>query len=1049
MASKKQSALSRANNTRRLNDLVLGHVGRVSYIPRLDRGDDDNDDEDDGPGELFINRTVKDVPSFQEVTPFDEWYSPSQSSTPAKPPTGFSAQRSQQYYLLKEHPEAFLGLAADLKSALQEDVALWRTESKRQQTARTKTLLPLVGVGQITDRTAHNNTCTVLAVACGEAGDVVRLVRLHEERKFLGGEAGDGASVLLKTPDSGYEGFWHADGSAISKLQLISFPRRHHGMRRWLVVQTATETHVFEPEVLNIPTWNKFNGYAAEAFSGPAYISMTPMLSIKAQGRQNADFMFNFGDEERTPQLAIVDVDGYWNVWDIQGNERRRQDELGITASLLSSGQMPDDAFEDIESQHELCRVVWATPLRTGWRPHAGEENQRALVICTRKTLVVFDINGNLADHPKTSLTWLVDFKKAESILDIAICPGDPSKLFVLTSTTVFWLELRHPSDALEPFSVTVLLSCPHQRSSIDDTLRMSITRPARDDRWLVCIFSGTGSSRTTLFWFRSPHPRSETATFFHQTASLSLPDDAGHIRSIALTPSTLGIPLTSTGHLPRHSHFAQLLVLTKSLGLHSALYAITVTPSHHHRPPPIPAPETRNVTDVRYRSVEVKRKKIISELAEAFVVRDDYAVLFEHGRRYKMQQQVEEADYEQRVRLEKVKQETAIKGDFLDLGPVMQIVMERVAAKIKGVWLEGQGFDGGSVSDGFATIRHLVEDGLASAHLSMTTILEACTQINPGDLITHGGSQRWIEELAQLREFAAEAEMVEVNDLTGDTSAITDPSAIFQRLLHLWTSSLPEELFDENQTREREALIACIASEVSQAQAAVSVAPRPPATKELESLPHGEIKGSSQPELGLPSPSATPSSSRAPSEARSLYSDQASSAPENEESGQQQDPAAIRLARYVTSIGYVPKRDEESALLARWPSELGSDPADFGWSWAGGEERRLAARLEATRRAKEARRLRMAERRAAMGLSHGPDSGTIVVGGSSQAPRIAASSQAIGTMPQTQTQTQIMPSQSASQGGVAMSQPVLGRHGGRPALGKKKAGRGRKIGFR
>ncbi|QBZ60304.1 hypothetical protein PoMZ_07244 [Pyricularia oryzae] len=1047
MASKKQSALSRANNTRRLNDLVLGHVGRVSYIPRLDRGDDDNDD-DNGPGELFINRTVKDVPSFQEVTPFDEWYSPSQSSTPVQPPTGFSAQRSQQHYLLKEHPEAFLGLAADLKSALQEDVALWRTESKRQQSSRTKSLLPLVGVGEITDRTAHNNTCTVLAVVCGEAGDVVRLVRLHEERKSWGGEAGDGAGVLLKTPDSGYEGFWHADGLAISKLQLVSFPRRHHGMRRWLVVQTATETHLFEPEVLTVPIWNKFDGHAGEAFSGPAYIQMTPMLSIKAQGRQNADFMFNFEDEERTPQLAIVDVDGYWNVWHIQSNEKRRRDDLKINASLRSSGQMPDNAFADIESQHELCRVLWTTPLRNvGWLHHAGEEHQRALVVCTRKTLVIFDINGNSADHPETLLPWLVDPKKTESILDIAICPGDPSKIFVLTSTTVFWLELRHSSDASEPFSVTVLLSCPHLRSPIDDTLRMSITRPARDERWLVCIFSGTGSSRTTLFWFRSPHLRSETATFSHQTANLSLPDDASHIRSIALAPSTLGIPLTSTGYQPRNSHFAQLLVLTKSLGLHSALCAITVTPSHHHRPPPIPAPETRNVTDVRYRSVDVKRKKIISQFADAFVVRDDYAVLLEHGRRYKMQQEAEEADYEHRARLEKVKQDTAIKGDFLDLGPVMQIVMERVAAKLKGVWLEGQDAKGGSVSNCFAIIRRLAEDGLASAHLPMTTILEACTQINPGDLVTQIGSHRWIEELAQLKEFAATAEMFEVNDLTGDKSAVTDPSAIFERLLHLWTSSLPADLLDENQAREREALVASIAGEISQAQAGVSVAPRPPAPKEPESLSHEELKGSSQPELGLPSPSATPSSSRAPSESRSLYSDQASSVPDNEVSEHQQDPAAIRLARYATSIGYVPKRDEESALLARWPSEPGSNPADFGWSWAGGEERRLAARLQATRRAKEARRLRMAERRAAMGLSQEPGSGSVVVGGSSQAPRIAASSQAIGTMPQ--TQTQIMSSQPASQGGVAMSQPVLGRHGSRPVLGKKKAGRGRKIGFR
>ncbi|KAI6365970.1 hypothetical protein MCOR25_005205 [Pyricularia grisea] len=1048
MASKKQSALSRANNTRRANDLVLGHVGRVSYIPRLDHDDDDDDKDDDyGPGDLFINRAFKDVPSFQEVTPFDEWYSPSQSSTLVQPPTGFSAQRSQQYYLLKEHPEAFLGLAADLKSALQDDVAQWRTESKRQQSSRTRTLLPLVGVGEITDRTGYSSTCTVLAVVCGEAGDVVRLVRLHEEQKSWGGEAGDGAGVLLKTPDAGYEGFWHADGLAISKLQLVSFPRRNRGMRRWLIVQTATETHVFEPEVLKVPIWNKFNGFAAEAFSGPAYISMTLMLSIKAQGRQNADFVLNFSDEERTPQLAIVDVDGYWNVWDIQSNERRRRDDLKITASLHSSGQMPEDAFGDIGSEHELCRVVWTTPLHdTSWRHHDGEEHQRALVVCTRKTLVIFDINGNSADHPKTTLTWLVDSKKAESILDIAISPGEPSKLFVLTSTTVFWLELRHSSEASEPFLINILLSCPHQRSPVDDTLRMSVTRPARDDRWLVCIFSGTGSSRTTLFWFRSPHPRSETATFSHQIASLSLPDDAKHIRSIALTPSTLDIPLAATGHL-KNNRFAQLLVLTKSLGLHSALFAITVTPSHHNRPPPIPAPESRDTTDVRYRSVDIKRKKIISQFSDAFVVRDDYAVLFEHGRRYKMQQEAEEAYDAHRARLEKVRQETAFKGYFLNLGPVMHIVMERVAAKVKGVLLEGHGVDDGSISDGFATIRHLVEDGLARAHLPMTTILEACTQIKPGDLITHSGSQRWIEELGQLREFAAEAETVQVHDLTGDTSAITDPSAIFQRLLHLWTSSLPEKLLDENQAREREALIACIAGEVSQAQAGVSVALRPPAPKGPESLPHEELRGSSQPELGLPSPSATPSSSRAASEVRSLYSDQASSPPDNEESEQQQDPAAIRLARYATSIGYIPKRDEESALLARWPSEPGSDPADFGWSWAGGEERRLAARLEATRRAKEARRLRMAERRAAMGLSQGPDSGSVAAVGSSQALRIAASSQAIGTMPQ--TQTQIMSSQPASQGGVAMSQPVLGRHGGRPVLGKKKAGRGRKIGFR
>lgn len=387
----------------------------------------------------------------------------------------------------------------------------------------------------------------------------------------------------------------------------------------------------------------------------------------------------------------------------------------------------------------------------------------------------------------------------------------------------------------------------------------------------------------------------------------------------------------------------------------------------------------------------------------------------------------------------------------------------------------------------------------LTNYFTSLCYRLEA-TGNTTGSLNTDVIESRWTEELGQLRELTDDT--LKVADLAVGPYT-TDAFSLLERFLQLWPTApegLPVGLLSPEAAAIREQLVGFVAMEIFLARFGVSVGP-PPSSLDQErsasAAPGLGISGSLQ-MTGLPSPTATPSSSRASSavprrqpsssslekgkykgKGRAMEQDDEADGDAHEQ--QPQDDAALRLSRYAASIGSVPGRPDgaETALLSRWPAEPGTDPAEFEWSR---ESARLAHRSEAGKRARQARQQRRMERRAALGLSVEPDSadqhsdavaaGPPRIGSSQQIGRAAATAiRPGGTKQQHRPQTQVMgghalssqaaPMQSsqigetgggslrATGGGIMiMSQPVGGRHGVRlGAAGKKK--KGGKSGFR
>ncbi|KAL8336447.1 hypothetical protein RB601_000317 [Gaeumannomyces tritici] len=1088
MASRRPSSARRAaarHLVHRANDVVLGHVGRVSYLPRdLHKRNDEDDEDDDGQGEnnrgyvlghLHINRMVDRTPRIEQVLPFDEWYAPSRADDAGGPPAGARALRSQQRWLFRSHPGAFLGLGGDLGSLLQEQTSAAAAAAPSQGA---DLLSSLLGAGEITDATrpTHPVGVPALVMVCGRAGDVVRVVRLRDAKRSWsreegrdqtqgGGDRNDrgstpAAALSVAVSDVGYEGFWDGEGVPVIKVQFVAVPKTQGGLRRWLLVQTAQATMVFQPEIRAVPTWSRASRRASDggAGKGPCFIELIPALTIQSSqvgDGLNSDFSFDPGSEDDPrPRLAIVDRAGEWTVWNITGDRGSRHKPL--SAMVVHSGYVHDGLPADrarlivLGDEEEQCRISWAAaraggatrkkqrddsgldlPALDGETTCSSPSRAEALVMSTPKTLKILDLEGG---DNSAVFAELVDPKTPEAILDVCVCPGDLSRLFVLTSTAVFWIQLTRLRPGAKDVSdqqrdhgrrwpghiaITILLSCPHLRSPVDSALRMTVAAQPQqpvtlghgDDvdapAWLVCIFSSASAPRVTLFWFAVPPATAgaASAVFHHQTTRLSWDNEAARGRRQVgdkepyrpPPPRIRSLSLLARPSLFRQEpKFAQLLVLDATLGLRSALCAAySSAPSSA-----APGGSRGNLRvwgaaadEEAARGSAAKRKRILRSIRDSFVVRDDYSGFFEvdDGSR-------PHAKQEAGGPAAATGGPAAARPGFhtLNLSPVVSIVMERMTTKVAAARAPSPqmgGLEGGgasNVSGAFAAIGRVVRTGVEQGHLPLRTLLEA-TGNTTGSVNTDVVQSRWTDELGQLRELTDD--ILKVNDLAVG-SYTTDASSLLERLLRLWPPApegLPEGLLQPEAAAFRERLVGFVAMEIFLAQFGVSVGPPSSSFKQEQSASATSGPGisSSLQTTGLPSPTTTPASSRASSAVPQQHPPSSSAEKprdkdkgkgralaqhdkDNEQQQQPQDDVALRLGRYAASIGPVPRRPGGPGAETVLLSVWPAEPgADpADFEWSWEPSARLAAR-----RARQARHQRRLERRAALGLSADPDS--------------------------------------------------------------------------
>ena len=299
----------------------------------------------------------------------------------------------------------------------------------------------------------------ISATASGESGNLLRLIRPRIEA--LGWDNHHGIKLRVLNPASAEECFWLGDGGPIRQ---IIFAVDTDGLTSWLAVRRAESTTILRPSFRHpakpstFPTG--FMGAGAQARLFP-----NPLLSLKIEttgGRPHADVSFN---PWYIRQFAIVDQQGYWSIWDIEGQSRKR---INFDVIRGKSGHIHDERSLDRDAR------LTSTP--NGWGRVLWAGGVSTLIVCERRSLAVFSLKG----QPKRLFCPdIIDLKSAHWILDVKRSKTRLDEIFVLTTSHIFWIQIHAVGEEVRNESETVgaeiLLSCRHFRDGHNEMLKLEV----------------------------------------------------------------------------------------------------------------------------------------------------------------------------------------------------------------------------------------------------------------------------------------------------------------------------------------------------------------------------------------------------------------------------------------------------------------------------------------------------------------------------------------------------------------------------------------------
>ncbi|KAH8906605.1 hypothetical protein BR93DRAFT_625543 [Coniochaeta sp. PMI_546] len=487
----------------RLNHIDCGQLGRVAYIPV------DNDDQQIG--RLQTSRSLDSNHHFRVLSRFAEILPPTRTAMPEavsrqKPS---DAARSQKNWLLENHPEAVAGGDIDAQK-LADELRTLKTAASEDVAAATSSIL---AVGEITDRTdVHSGTVgqPAIAMAAGEGGHVLRIIPLEQEdaawpEKDL--------SVRLTKVSSSARGDWDQDGVPITAIKFAVDGRRYDPIR-WVLLQRPTGTTLFEPDIKVMPFQGSVSEYEQSHLYSqmPRYISVNSLLTIEARktgGNAHVDMCFNPAVDGRSPQLAIIDNVGRWSIWDITGSRsatpKMLQPMLTARGSILAGpgpssqlklGNLPathkflyvlptgDHRIKQEDEQQDLEYQHWGLYSRSPVRSHH-------LLVCNDTDVRLYDAIQGI----QLAGIRVVNTNRAESIVDMQGCWTFPSQAFVLTTSSVYWIDTKVARDG--HVHISVILSLPHHKIVDAGALILSVSPLAGSRRLRIpCIRSFTLTCR-------------------------------------------------------------------------------------------------------------------------------------------------------------------------------------------------------------------------------------------------------------------------------------------------------------------------------------------------------------------------------------------------------------------------------------------------------------------------------------------------------------------------------------------------------------------------
>ncbi|GKU17398.1 rna polymerase i-specific transcription-initiation factor rrn6 [Fusarium langsethiae] len=1017
--------------TRRLTDLIHGHVGSLTYLPP--------EKATTQVGTFHTSRITSEAPHFKVIGSSAELYPPSKSPSPEVSSNLWQERRIQKRWLLQAHPEAFMGNPA-VSTLLEENMNRYsRVEGEISDR-------PLLSIGQMTNVSDQWRVAgaPMLAAATGESGELLRLARIDQSKWQWGADKHTTLQPSVIDPDDPEEeAIWASDGLPISQVKFATSMSRYDAVR-WLIVQKQTSTTILNPEYHKIPVAQSSTADINIQHPRLSRIDPNPILTISHKmtgGNAHIDVAFNANSKGQSPQIAIIDECGYWSIWDTLGGRPKAR------LSSYKFGHLSDGLLNEIPSttEHKAEKhgiiFVGTTEVDNFWEDESqsadesGESAKRSshLLIWNREKYEVIDLESHIA-LPQLSLLARPK-SKPDAILDIRISPANQNHIFVLTMRALYWIDLfatRREEDSSSP-KPTILISCP--RLLDREALRMTtcLTSEGGQQAAMVFVFSPT-HRQLQIYWFG--HSKENGLPYWHRDV-LSLPNESnaiqGDIQSLEIHPAKLaqdGKPSSGPGadYYRAGVQFYQGSILTKGLGVQ---YCICVSVKDRSMQITLPTGRlVRSKTDQTQR-FKKKCKQFLRHMGNAFVLPDGMAenineVVKRHGRSAEkdvMKNRVSEVFGPMHLKLDLMcrhLQQTlvSISESVHDIPPAL-----------------------------LYAIQENIAEGMAEGRLSLKTWKEIDDQTGSMDLASYNTAEQ--PDILDL--FLGDGGQTVVTQLGRQTSEewireLVSLSHLNQTYVDLWLDPIEGRLPEEEEEIRR-GWIADLAKDMFLATAGVMV--------------------QDMPLLGTASQGGDDRAQPTQSSATRIRPSQTSdgdipSSPPSTTSNITSDAAIRRLQLLAPSL-QLDKMEtaKQSSVLSRWPTERGATTDDYISSVAIASDRKFEDARLRLQRMENKRKAHAEKYRLPPTMRQGGEStpkakkSQIRTGGLGAPPR---SSQMrpqredpveLPPMPAPPTPAQFlssqqgMPTSSQSQGmfgpSIAMSQPVSGIFGDRKKAKKPK----------
>lgn len=355
---------------------------------------------------------------------------------------------------------------------------------------------PLIALGEMTDFT-HPTVARItplLAVACGESGELLRLARMETSQWHFG----DPKDATLKFPTVETE--YGEDQTTLmcggSPITQIKFATIHasHDLTRWLLVQNQTTTLVFKPEyypepVVERPEADYLGPWPASHLSRVRPNLVLSVPHHRTGGNTHADAAIIPQFVDRPPQVAIIDGCGHWSVWNLLPPSDKDDDKM--RKSLYKRGHIGAGALREwpisssiVPKRHGILLVGAQTANHT--TTSYPTDPFRRVLLWNHDQLELL----HLGSDTRLDLFHLLSPKKGrvERILDVQNRPGQQHHVFILTSRNILWVDMSAGDGAAFWSRNKLILDFPHSMDGLP-CLKMSICAADVDDTEMALVF--------------------------------------------------------------------------------------------------------------------------------------------------------------------------------------------------------------------------------------------------------------------------------------------------------------------------------------------------------------------------------------------------------------------------------------------------------------------------------------------------------------------------------------------------------------------------------